>query len=62
MTGGGPGTSTEPIALYTFATLLQNLEFGRGAALSMMVFAIAFMAALAAIRIFGGRGDPERSA
>jgi ABC-type sugar transport system permease subunit len=62
MTGGGPGTSTEPIAVYTFATLLQNLEFGRGAALSMMVFAIAFMAALAAIRIFGGRGDPERSA
>jgi ABC-type sugar transport system permease subunit len=61
MTGGGPGTSTEPIALYTFATLLQNLQFGLGAALSMMVFAIAFMAALAAIRMFGGR-FLERSA
>ena len=30
MTGGGPGTATEPIALYTFATLLQNLRFGFG--------------------------------
>jgi ABC-type sugar transport system permease subunit len=62
MTGGGPGTTTEPIALYTFATLLQNLEFGRGAALSMIVFAIAFAAALAAIRVFGGGAFVERSA
>ena len=30
MTGGGPGTATEPIALYTFSTLLQNLRFGFG--------------------------------
>ena len=62
MTGGGPGTSTEPIALYTFATLLQNLQFGLGAALSMVVFAIAFVAALAAIRMFGGSAFLERSA
>jgi ABC-type sugar transport system permease subunit len=62
MTGGGPGTATEPIALYTFATLLQNLEFGLGAALSMVVFALAFAAALAAIRLFGGRALLERSA
>ncbi|HET7241147.1 MAG TPA: sugar ABC transporter permease, partial [Gemmatimonadales bacterium] len=33
MTGGGPGTSTEPIALYTFNSLLQNLRFGYGSAL-----------------------------
>lgn len=62
MTGGGPGTTTEPIALYTFATLLQNLEFGLGAALSMIVFAIALVAALAAIRLFGGRAFLERPA
>ena len=36
MTGGGPGTATEPIALYTFSTLLQNLRFGYGSALSVM--------------------------
>jgi ABC-type sugar transport system permease subunit len=62
MTGGGPGTATEPLALYTFATLLQNLQFGLGAALSIIVFAIAFIAALAAIRIFGGRAFLERPA
>jgi ABC-type sugar transport system permease subunit len=62
MTGGGPGTTTEPIALYTFATLLQNLQFGLGAALSMIVFAIAFIAALVAIRLFGGGAFLERSA
>jgi ABC-type sugar transport system permease subunit len=62
MTGGGPGTATEPIALYTFVTLLQNLQFGLGAALSMIVFAIAFIAALAAIRLFGGGAFLDRSA
>ena len=39
MTGGGPGTATEPIALYTFNSLLQNLRFGYGSALSVIVFA-----------------------
>jgi ABC-type sugar transport system permease subunit len=53
MTGGGPGTATEPIALYTFTTLLQNLRFGYGAALSIVVFAIAFAFALATIRTLG---------
>jgi ABC-type sugar transport system permease subunit len=62
LTGGGPGTATEPIALYTFATLLQNLQFGLGAALSMMVFALAFVMALVAIRLFGGRALLERAA
>jgi ABC-type sugar transport system permease subunit len=62
MTGGGPGTATEPIALYTFATLLQNLQFGLGAALSMIVFAMAFIVALAAIRVFGGSAFLERPA
>ena len=46
LTGGGPGTSTEPIALYTFNALLQNLQFGYGSALSIIVFAITFSLAL----------------
>jgi ABC-type sugar transport system permease subunit len=53
MTGGGPGTATEPIAVYTFATLLQNLRFGYGAALSVVVFAVALLVALATILLFG---------
>lgn len=53
MTGGGPGTATEPIALLTFSTLLQNLRFGFGAALSIIVFTVSFLFALACIRVLG---------
>jgi ABC-type sugar transport system permease subunit len=53
MTGGGPGTATEPIALLTFSVLLQNLRFGFGAALSIIVFAASFVLAVACIRLLG---------
>lgn len=53
LTGGGPGTSTEPIALYTFNALLQNLRFGYGSALSVIVFAITFGLALLYIKLLG---------
>jgi ABC-type sugar transport system permease subunit len=50
LTGGGPGTSTETVALYTFNTLLQNLQFGYGAALSVVVFGVTFLLSLLYIR------------
>ncbi len=53
LTGGGPGTSTEPIALYTFNALLQTLRFGYGSALSVIVFAVTFVLALLYIRLLG---------
>ncbi|MBA2459421.1 MAG: sugar ABC transporter permease [Gemmatimonadales bacterium] len=53
LTGGGPGTSTEPIALYTFNALFQTLRFGYGSALSVIVFAITFTLALVYIRLLG---------
>jgi ABC-type sugar transport system permease subunit len=53
MTGGGPGTSTEPVALYTFTALLQNLRFGFGSALSVLVFLLTFTLALLYIRVLG---------
>lgn len=60
LTGGGPGTSTEPIALYTFNALLQNLRFGYGSALSVVIFLITFGLAMFYIRVLGvdltGRG------
>ena len=46
LTGGGPGTATEPLALYTFDALLRNLRFGYGSALSVIVFALTFVLAL----------------
>ena len=53
LTGGGPGTSTEPIALYTFNSLLQNLRFGYGSALSVVVFLVTFGLAMLYIRWLG---------
>jgi ABC-type sugar transport system permease subunit len=53
LTGGGPGTSTEPIALYTFNALLQNLQFGYGSALSVIVFLVTFGLAVIYIRFLG---------
>jgi len=62
MTGGGPGTATEPIALYTFSMLLQNLRFGLGSALSVIVFGVAFVFALATLRVLNGVMLPDRQA
>jgi len=55
MTGGGPGTATEPIAMYTFSALLENLRFGYGSALSVVIFVATFLLALIAIRLMGRR-------
>jgi ABC-type sugar transport system permease subunit len=61
LTGGGPGTSTEPVALYTFNALLQNLRFGYGSALSVVIFAITFGLALLYMKGLGVRlGGDER--
>ena len=53
MTGGGPGTATEPLSLYAFVALMQRLRFGYGAALSMTVFLLTFAFALIWIRTVG---------
>jgi ABC-type sugar transport system permease subunit len=60
MTGGGPGTATESVSMYAFATIMQNLRFGYGSALSVIVFAVAFAVALAAVRVGGGSAVEER--
>jgi ABC-type sugar transport system permease subunit len=58
LTGGGPGTATEPISLYTFNSLMHNLRFGYGSALSVLVFLVTFALALGYIRLLG-RGLTE---
>jgi ABC-type sugar transport system permease subunit len=59
MTGGGPGTATETVALYTFSTLMQHLRFGYGSALSVLTFVVTFALAVVAIRAFGVAVFPE---
>jgi len=62
MTGGGPGSATETLAIYTFTVIMQNLRFGFGSALSVIVFGVAFLFALAGIRLLGGRAFEDRPA
>ena len=61
LTAGGPGTATEPVALYTFTTLMRTLRFGYGAALSLVVFAVSFVIALASVRLLGADTPGESS-
>jgi ABC-type sugar transport system permease subunit len=60
LTQGGPGTATEPIALYTFTALLQHLRFGFGSALSVIIFLVAFLLALVYIRLLGANLTESR--
>lgn len=53
MTGGGPGTATEPVSLLSFETLLRDLRFGRGAAIALVIFAITAGLALVYARLLG---------
>jgi ABC-type sugar transport system permease subunit len=50
LTGGGPGTATEPLSLYAFIALMQRLRFGYGSALSVTVFLLTFAFALIWVR------------
>ena len=53
VTGGGPGSATEPVSLYAFITLMQRLRFGYGSALSVTVFLLTFVFALIWVRVLG---------
>jgi ABC-type sugar transport system permease subunit len=53
LTGGGPGTATESVSLYTYTTLLQKLRFGYASALSLIVFVVTFALGLVYIRMAG---------
>jgi ABC-type sugar transport system permease subunit len=53
LTGGGPGTATEPLSLYAFIALMQRLRFGYGSALSVTVFLLTFAFALIWVRALG---------
>ena len=50
LTGGGPGTATEPLSLYAFIALMQRLRFGYGSALAVVVFALTLLVALVCAR------------
>jgi multiple sugar transport system permease protein len=43
MTGGGPGNSTETIAISTYRYSFRNYDMGLGSAVSYVIFAIVFL-------------------
>lgn len=57
LTGGGPGTATEPVSLLAFDTLLRDLRFGRGAAIALVIFAITVGLAILYARLLGDDED-----
>jgi ABC-type sugar transport system permease subunit len=61
LTGGGPGTATEPLSLYAFIALMQRLRFGYGSALSVTVFLLTFAFALIWVRALGRSLIGERT-
>jgi len=61
LTGGGPGTATEPLSLYAYTVLTQRLRFGYGSALSVTVFLLTFAFALIWVRALGRSLIGERT-
>ncbi|MBC7171555.1 MAG: sugar ABC transporter permease [Polyangiaceae bacterium] len=51
LTSGGPGTATEPLAMYSFVALLRNLRFGYGSALAVIVFVLTLALSLVYMRL-----------
>jgi len=50
MTGGGPGDSTETLAMYIHKTTLDFLDFGYGSALAALMFAFSMAATAGYLR------------
>ena len=50
MTGGGPGDSTETLAMYIHNTTLDFLDFGYGSALAALMFIISMVATAGYLR------------
>lgn len=54
LTGGGPGTATESIAVLGYQVMFQDLNFGPGAAVAASTTALVLMMAVAFLWVFRG--------
>jgi multiple sugar transport system permease protein len=52
MTGGGPGTSTQSLAILAYNALFKNLDFGAGAAVATSTAILVLLGCLASLRVF----------
>jgi multiple sugar transport system permease protein len=60
LTGGGPGTATETLAFLNYQAILNDMRFGYGSALSVLIFLGSLAFALLYLRTLGlpGEGGP----
>jgi multiple sugar transport system permease protein len=56
LTGGGPGTATEVLALRVYTEIFEQLDLGHGAALGMVLMAINLVMIAVYLRVLGRRG------
>jgi multiple sugar transport system permease protein len=52
MTGGGPGTATQSLAILAYNALFKNLAFGPGAAVATSTAVLVLLGCLASLRVF----------
>jgi multiple sugar transport system permease protein len=57
LTQGGPGTSTQSVAILGYRILFQNLDFGGGAAVAVTTAAIVLGCCLLFLRVFRAQAD-----
>ncbi len=50
LTGGGPGTATETLAFLAYQAVLNDLRFGYGSALSVLIFLVGLFLSLLYVR------------
>ena len=61
ITQGGPGRSTEILNFLAYRTAFQEFQFGHGAALAFIVFALVMVAASALLRVLWKTADADRA-
>jgi len=52
LTGGGPGSSTVPVAMLVYNALFEDFDIGTAATISTIATLIVLIAALASLRVF----------
>ena len=62
LTGGGPGTSTESLAVLGWKAMFQDLKFGPGAAVAASTAGIVLIACLLFLKVFRSQVGSEETA
>ena len=62
LTGGGPGTSTESLAVLGWKAMFQDLKFGPGAAVAASTAGIVLIACLVFLKVFRSQVGSEETA